>query len=88
MLLDRWTRFNLPLPDQQLFDAFASPHDEASIIKDIPISALDAVKQILRRVETISGRKTRIIYRGPRGRFYGQATTWRQDANRFAVYWR
>lgn len=88
MKLDRWTHFNLGRSDQQLFESFASPAGERSLIKDVPIQCLDQVKQAIRRAEALSDRKMRVIYRGSRNRFYGQATTWRQDADRFAVYWR
>ena len=88
MELDRWTLFNLSREDQQLFRAFASPDAEASILKDVPINALDQVRQVLRRVSLLDGRKTYVMYRGNKTRYRGQATVWKQDANRFAVYFR
>lgn len=88
MELDRWTMFCLPLEDQQLFKAFASPKGEQSIIKDVPIGALEQVRQALSRLRTITGRKTHVMYRGSRRRYRGQSTVWRMDAERFSVYFR
>jgi hypothetical protein len=88
MKLDRWTHFNLSREDQQFFEAFASPDHEASIVKDVPISALPEVQAVLRKVRALSGKKTYVMFRGPKNRYYQQSTTWKQDANRFAVYFR
>ena len=88
MKLDRWTHFNLSLADQQFFDAFASPADQTSIVKDVPIGALDQVRSVLRRVKSLTGRRTYVMFRGSKKRYRGQSTVWKQDANRFAVYWR
>lgn len=88
MKLSRWIHFNLSKEDQQFFDAFASPDSETSIVKDIPIGAFDQARAAIRRLEQLSGRKTYVMYRGPKNHYHSQATTWKQDANRFAVYWR
>jgi hypothetical protein len=88
MKLDRWTHFNLSREDQQFFDSFASPESETSIVKDVPISALEQVRPILARVRALSGKKTYVMFRGSKNRYYQQSTTWKQDANRFAVYFR
>jgi len=88
MKLDRWTEFCLGPEDQQLFRAFASPATESSIIKDVPINAIDQVRPILRRLRVLTGRRTYVMYRGPRNRHRSQSCTWRQDANRFSVYFR
>jgi hypothetical protein len=88
MKLDNWTMFNLSIEDQQFFRAFASPQDESSLVKDVPIGALEQVQSVLRRVRALTGRKTYVMFRGRKNRYHGQATTWRQDANRFAVYFR
>lgn len=88
MKLDRWTYFNLPKEDRQLVDSFASPADETSIIKDVPIGAYGQVLPALRRIRALSGRKTYVMFRGPKSRYHGQSTTWKKDANRFAVYFR
>ena len=88
MKLDRWTHFNLSREDQQFFTAFASPDPESSIVKDVPVGALDHARAAIRRLEQLSGRKTYIMYRGRKNRYHGQATTWKQDADRFAVYFR
>lgn len=88
MKLDAWTAFCLNLEDQQLFRAFASPDDERSLIKDVPIGALDQVRSVMRRLRKITGRDMYVMFRGQKNRYAGQGTTWKQDANRFSVYWR
>lgn len=88
MKLDRWTHFNLSREDQQFFRAFASPESEASIVKDVPVGALDQARAVIRRMERLSGRRTYVMYRGRKNRYHGQSTVWKQDANRFSVYWR
>lgn len=88
MKLDNWTRFNLSREDQQFFTVFASPADQTSIVKDVPIGALDQVRLVLRRLKALTGRRTYIMFRGSKKRYSGQSTVWKQDANRFAVYWR
>ena len=88
MKLDRWIHFNLSREDQQFFDAFASPDSEASIVKNVPVGALDQARTAIRRMERLSGRRTYVMYRGRKNRYHGQSTTWKQDANRFSVYWR
>ena len=88
MKLDSWTMFNLSREDQAFFQAFASPPGESSIVKDVPIGALAEAQAVLRRVRALTGRRTYVMFRGRKNRYYGQATTWKQDANRFAVYFR
>ena len=88
MKLDNWTQFLLTREDQQLFRAFASPDHERSLIKDVPIGALEQARPIIKRLRQLTGRKTYIMYRGPRKRYHSQSCTWRQDANRFSVYFR
>ena len=88
MKLDNWTMFNLSIEDQQFFRAFGSPEHESSLVKDVPIGVLDQVRSVLRRVRALTGRKTYIMFRGRKNRYHGQATTWKQDANRFSVYFR
>lgn len=88
MKLDSWTHFNLSREDQQFFRAFASPDAESSIVKDVPVNCLDMARAAIHRMERLSGRKTYVMYRGRKNRYHGQATTWKQDATRFAVYFR
>ena len=87
MRLDPWITFNLPSDVRQLVEAFGSPETEVSFLKDIPIGALDQVRPALRVIERLSGKKTRVIYRGHR-RDLGRSWCLRQDARRFAVYFR
>lgn len=88
MKLDNWTMFNLSPEDQQFFRSFASPGDETSIVKDVPMTVYDQVRPVLARVRALSGRQTYVMFRGPKNRYWQQSTTWKQDANRFAVYFR
>ena len=88
MKLDRWTQFNLSREDQQFFDAFASPNSESSIVKNVPMGALDQARAVIRRMERLSGRRTYVMYRGRKNRYHSQSTTWKQDADRFSVYFR
>lgn len=88
MKLDSWTQFNLSLEDQQFFRAFASPASESSIVKDVPIGALTEAQAVIGRLRALTGRKTYVMFRGRKNRYHGQATTWKQDATRFAVYFR
>lgn len=86
--IDRWTYFMLQHEDRQLFDQYAAPAHETALLKDLPIQVLDLVRRTIRRVELLTGRKLRVIYRGPRRRYCHQSSTWKQDAERFAVYFR
>ena len=88
MKLDRWTQFNLSREDQQFFDAFASPDSESSIVKNVPMGVLDQARAVIRRMERLTGRKTYVMYRGRKNRYHSQSTTWKQDADRFSVYFR
>lgn len=87
MKLDHWTYFNLPAEARQMVDAFASPDHEASLVKNIPIGALPQARPIMRLIQRLSGRTLRVIYRGPR-RDLGRSWCLRQDARRFAIYFR
>lgn len=87
MKLDNWTLFNLTESDRQLLAAYGAPDSEASFLKNVPIQCLDLVRPTIRRIENLSGRRCRVIYRGPR-RTRHQSCTLRADANRFALYFR
>ena len=52
------------------------------------MGALDQARVVIRRMERLTGRKTYVMYRGRKNRYHGQATVWKQDANRFAVYFK
>ena len=88
MELDRWTLFNLPESDRQLFAAFGGPDSESSLLKNVPIQCLGQIRATQRRIESLSGRKCRVIYRGPRPDGHGQSMTRRADAVRFGLYFR
>jgi hypothetical protein len=88
MKLDNWTLFNLPQSDRQLIEAYSGPENEASLLKDVPIHCLDIVFPTIRRIESLSGKKCRVIYRGPRPDGHHQSMTRKADAVRFALYFR
>lgn len=79
--MDKFLWFCLANEHKAVLEAYVSPLEEASVFKDIPIDRLAEVKAILRKVG-----RFRVVYRGPRRRYHSQAMTWKQDANRFAVY--
>lgn len=89
-MLDRkisnFARFVVPGLD--LLEPYTSPDDEVSVFKAVPIDLLDQARAVLRQAGRLEGQKFRIIYRGPRGRYLYQASTWRQDARAFSVYTR
>lgn len=87
MKLDNWTYFNLTDSDRQLFSAYGAPGSETSLLKDVPIQCLNLVRPTIRRIESLSGRRCRVVYRGPRPDPY-QYSTRRADAHRFALYFR
>lgn len=84
--ISNFTRFMVPGLD--LLEPYASPDDEVSVFKSVPISLLDQARAVLRQAGRLEGQQFRIIYRGPRSRYLYQASTWRQDARAFSVYTR
>ena len=80
--MDDFMFFCLAAEDQAFLKQYRSPRGESSWFKDIPIEQLDYVVSLMSKLNT----RSRIVYRGPRKRHYAQASTWKQDANRFAVY--
>ncbi len=88
MKIDQFTYFMLTDEDRQLFAAYGGPKDEVSLLKDVPIQCLDLVKPTIRRLENLSGKKCRVIYRGPRPDGHYQSMTRRANAVRFALYFR
>ncbi len=87
MRLDNWVLFNLPADVRQLVDAFGSPEEESSFLKDIPIGAYEQVKPAIRVISQLAGRKTHVKFRGPRHDWF-RCTCLKKDARRFAVYFR
>jgi hypothetical protein len=87
MKLDRWTLFNITECDRQLIDHYGAPDDESAILKGLPIQVLEQVRPTIRRIAELTGKKLRVIYRGPR---YDLCRSWcrRADARAFSVYWR
>ena len=87
MKLDRWTLFNLPQSDRQLIENYAAPDGESAILKGLPIQVLDQVRPAMRRMAVLTGKKMRVIYRGPR---YDLCRSWcrRADAREFSIYFR
>jgi hypothetical protein len=87
MKLDRFADFMLPREVREFLTQYPSPDSEVSIAKDIPMDQLDRARRMMRIIETLTGRKMRVIYRGPR-RDHGRSWCLRQDARRFAIYFR
>jgi hypothetical protein len=87
MKLDRFADFMLPREVREFLTQYPSPDSEASIAKDIPMDQLDRARSMMRIIENLTGRKMRVIYRGPR-RDHGRSWCLRQDARRFAIYFR
>ena len=87
MELDRWTLFNLPESDRQLLEQYGVPQGEVAVLKGLPIQVLDLVRPTMRRIAGITGKKMRVIYRGPR---YDLTRGWcrKEDARGFSVYFR
>ena len=80
--MDKFIYFStVPKDIQTLLEQYRSPEVEASIWKWIPICHLDQVREALKSVG-----RFRVVYRGPRGRYYDQAMTWKKDARAFTVY--
>jgi len=88
MKLDNWTLFNLTDSDRQLFAAYSGPDGESSLLKDVPIQCWDLVRPTMRRIEGLTGKKCRVIYRGPRPDGHYQSMTRKADAVRFGLYFR
>lgn len=86
MKLDAWTYFNLDADSRGMIDAFASPANEQSLVKNIPIGALAQARQAMRVIQQLAGRKMHVRYRGPR-HDYTAATCLKQHACSFSVYW-
>ena len=87
MRLDSWTYFNLPNEARQMIDAFASPDHERSIVKNIPIGAVDQARAVMLVIQGLTGHRMRMIYRGPRPR---SQRCWcpRDSAQSLALYFR
>jgi len=87
MKLDRFADFMVPREVREFLTQYPSPDSEVSIAKDIPMDQLDRARHMMRIIETLTGRRMRVIYRGPR-RDHGRSWCLRQDARRFAIYFR
>lgn len=87
MNLDRFTYFMLTDEDRQLLTAYAAPDKESAIIKGLPIQVLDQVRPTMRRIADLTGRRVRVMYRGPRYDASRSACR-KADARGFSVYFR
>ena len=87
MKLDRFADFMLPAEVRAFLERYLSPDSEASVAKDIPMDQLDRARTAMRVIESLTGQRMRVIYRGPR---YDLGRSWvlRQHARRFAIYFR
>jgi hypothetical protein len=80
--VDKFIYFaTVPKDIQELLARYRSPESEASVWKWVPMEYLGQVRRALKKVG-----KFRVVYRGPRGRYYDQAMTWKKDARAFSVY--
>lgn len=87
MKLDNWTLFNLTNEDRQLIEHYSAPDSESAILKGLPIQVLDQVKPTMRRIAGLTGRKVRVVYRGPRYDLCRSACR-KIHARGFSVYFR
>lgn len=87
MKIDPLTDFLLPTDVSDFLAAYASPDDETSVAKGIPMDHLDLARRAMRIISKLTGQRMRVIYRGPR-RDLTRCWCRREDARRFAVYFR
>lgn len=87
MKLDCWTYFMLTAEDRQLLDSYPVPDEESAIIKGLPIQVLGLVKPTMHRISQLTGRKLRVMYRGPRYD-WSRGACRKADAYGFSVYFR
>lgn len=87
MKLDRFADFMLPANVRMFLERYPSPDSEASVAKDIPVDQLQHARSVMRVISNLTGRKMRVIYRGPR-RDYGRSWCLASDGRKFALYFR
>jgi hypothetical protein len=80
--MDRFRFFCLALEDQRYLEQWVSPRGEASILKQIPISEKDRVRDLCLKM----GLQVRVVYRGPRRDQIDPSFTRKGDAERFTLY--
>lgn len=73
------------IPEVDLLDQYASPDDEVSIAKAMPMHLLDQARAIMRKLHRLEGERYRVYFRGPR---YDLARGYckEKDARAFAIY--
>ena len=87
MKLDPFILFMLTNEDRQLLSSYAAPDAETAILKGLPIQVLDLVRPTMRRIAALTGKRVRVMYRGPRYDSTGSSCR-RADAHGFSVYFR
>lgn len=87
MKLDRFVDFMLPAEVRAFLDQYPSPDSEASIAKDVPLQQLDRARWVMQVIASLTGQRLRVIFRGPR-RDPMRCWCRREDAQRFAIYFR
>lgn len=85
MKYDRFLAFSLlNVGEQELLKQYASPANESSVVKGVPLTLLDQMRSIARKIK-FSNQRVNVRYRGPRYDSMRQ-TTLKRDARAFSVY--
>ena len=74
--------FCLPVEDRMLLEKYVTPGSKASVFRGIPVEHKERVKDIVLK----AGMRLRVVYRGPRRRYYNQTFTHNEDATKFSLY--
>ncbi len=73
----------LPAFEQSLIKGYRSPSNERSVVKHVPISEVDYIRDIIK--SACPGRKVRVRYRGPRKDLM-RLTCLKKDAHSASIY--
>jgi hypothetical protein len=65
-----------------LLEKYVTPGSKASVFRGIPVEHKERVKDIVLK----AGMRLRVVYRGPRRRYYNQTFTHNEDATKFSLY--
>lgn len=85
MEYDRFLAFSLlTTSEQELLTQYASPANESSVVKSVPMSLLDQMRSIAHKIKPANQRVS-ARFRGPRYDAMRQ-TTLKRDARAFSVY--
>ena len=85
MKYDRFLAFSLlTTREQDLLQRYASPAQESSLVKGVPLDLLGEMRGIIRKIK-FSNQRVNVRYRGPRYDSMRQ-TTLKRNARAFSVY--